>query len=102
MTAGPDAPVISLSGGNQQKVVIARCLMRDPQVLVLCEPTAGVDVASRVAIYDIIAQLARDGLTVIVSSSDLADLVGSAPGSSSCIRGARSASWPERGSASTY
>ena len=75
MTAGPDAPVISLSGGNQQKVVIARCLIRDPQVLVLCEPTAGVDVASRVAIYDIIAQLARDGLTVIVSSSDLADLV---------------------------
>jgi len=74
-TTGPDAPITSLSGGNQQKVMIARCLLRDPQVLVLCEPTAGVDVAARVAIYDIIAQLARNGLTVIVSSSDLGDLV---------------------------
>ncbi len=83
--------------------MIARCLMRDPQVLVLCEPTAGVDVAPRVAIYDIIAQLARDGLTVIVSSSDLADLL------AICTRVVvhasgprRSASWPARGSPSTY
>jgi ABC-type sugar transport system ATPase subunit len=75
VTAGPDAPVTTLSGGNQQKVVIARCLMRDPQVIVLCEPTAGVDIATRVALYEIIAKLARDGLTVIVSSSDLGDLV---------------------------
>jgi ABC-type sugar transport system ATPase subunit len=75
VTAGPDAPVTTLSGGNQQKVVIARCLMRDPQIIVLCEPTAGVDVATRVAIYDIIAKLARDGLTVLISSSDLGDLV---------------------------
>jgi ABC-type sugar transport system ATPase subunit len=75
VAAGPDAPVTTLSGGNQQKVVIARCLMRDPQIIVLCEPTAGVDVATRVALYDIIAKLARDGLTVLISSSDLGDLV---------------------------
>jgi len=75
VTAGPDALISTLSGGNQQKVVVARCLARDPELLVLSEPTAGVDIGTRVAIYDLIARLARDGLTVIVSSSDLGDLL---------------------------
>jgi ABC-type sugar transport system ATPase subunit len=75
VAAGPDALISTLSGGNQQKVVVARCLVRDPDLLVLCEPTAGVDIGTRVAIYDLIAGLSRDGLTVVVSSSDVGDLL---------------------------
>ena len=75
VTASSEAPISTLSGGNQQKVVVARCLARDPDLLVLCEPTAGVDIGTRVAIYELIAQLSRDGLTVVVASSDLGDLL---------------------------
>jgi ABC-type sugar transport system ATPase subunit len=75
VTAGGDALISTLSGGNQQKVVVARCLVREPDLLVLSEPTAGVDIGTRVAIYDLIARLSRGGLTVIVSSSDLGDLL---------------------------
>jgi ABC-type sugar transport system ATPase subunit len=75
VTASPDALISTLSGGNQQKVVVARCLARDPDLLVLSEPTAGVDIGTRVAIYDLIAALSRRGLTVVVSSSDLGDLL---------------------------
>ena len=75
VTAGPGAPISTLSGGNQQKVVVARCLVRDPALLVLCEPTAGVDVGTRVAIYDLIAELSRNGLTVVLSSSDAGDVL---------------------------
>lgn len=75
VSAGPSAAISTLSGGNQQKVVVARCLAREPNVLVLCEPTAGVDINTRVAIYELIAGLARDGLTVVVSSTDVGDLL---------------------------
>ncbi len=75
LTASAEAPIATLSGGNQQKVVLARCLARDPELLVLAEPTAGVDIGTRVAIYQLIAGLAREGLTVVVSSSDLGDLL---------------------------
>lgn len=68
-------PITTLSGGNQQKVVMARCLARDPSVLVLCEPTAGVDVGTRQAIYTFIADRARAGLSLVVSSSDTGDLL---------------------------
>jgi ABC-type sugar transport system ATPase subunit len=75
VTAGSDALISTLSGGNQQKVVVARCLVREPDLLVLSEPTAGVDIGTRVALYDLIARLARGGLTVVVSSTDLGDLL---------------------------
>ncbi len=75
VTAGPSAPISTLSGGNQQKVVLARCLAVDPRVLVLVEPTAGVDIGTRVSIYQIIADLAATGLTVVVASSDEGDLL---------------------------
>jgi ABC-type sugar transport system ATPase subunit len=75
VTSGQEAPISTLSGGNQQKVVSARCLVREPQILVLCEPTAGVDIGARVAIYDLIAGLSEQGLTVVVASSDLGDLL---------------------------
>src|SRR3954454_15436273 len=75
VTAGGDSPISTLSGGNQQKVIVARCLGREAGVLLLCEPTAGVDIGTRVAIYELIAGLAADGLTVIVASSDEGDLL---------------------------
>ena len=74
-SSGPDAPITTLSGGNQQKVMMARCLARDPRVIVLCEPTAGVDVGTRQAIYEFIAARARAGLSVVLSSSDTGDLL---------------------------
>lgn len=66
----------SLSGGNQQKVVIAKWLARDPKVIILDEPTRGIDVGARAAIYDVIAELARNGMAVIVVSSDLDEVLG--------------------------
>jgi len=68
------APIRTLSGGNQQKIVLARCLARRPRVLCLCEPTAGVDIGTRQAIHRIVADQAAAGLTVVVSSSDVSDL----------------------------
>ncbi|MFT2213433.1 sugar ABC transporter ATP-binding protein [Rhizobium giardinii] len=65
-----------LSGGNQQKIVIAKWLMRDPKVVVLDEPTRGIDVGARAGIYDIIVGLAKKGVAVIVVSSDLEEVLG--------------------------
>ncbi len=73
--ASPDSLITTLSGGNQQKVMMARCLARDPRVIVLCEPTAGVDIGTRQAIYEFIADRARSGLAVLLSSSDTGDLL---------------------------
>jgi ABC-type sugar transport system ATPase subunit len=56
-------------------VILARCLAVGPSVLILCEPTAGVDIGTRVAIYQIIADLAANGLTVVLASSDEGDLL---------------------------
>lgn len=74
-TEGADAPIATLSGGNQQKVLFGRTLARRPEVLVLCEPTAGVDIGARHAIYDLVADQVRAGLSVIVASSDTGDLL---------------------------
>lgn len=65
-----------LSGGNQQKVVLAKWLARKPRVVVLDEPTRGIDVGARSSIYDTIMQLAREGIAVIVVSSDLEEVLG--------------------------
>jgi ribose transport system ATP-binding protein len=66
----------SLSGGNQQKVVIAKWIARKPKVIILDEPTRGVDVGARAQIYEVIADLARQGMAVIVVSSDLDEVLG--------------------------
>jgi len=66
----------SLSGGNQQKVVIAKWIARRPRVIILDEPTRGVDVGARAQIYEVIAGLAREGAAVIVVSSDLDEVLG--------------------------
>jgi ribose transport system ATP-binding protein len=65
-----------LSGGNQQKVVIARWVSRSPKVFILDEPTRGIDVGARAAIYEVVAGLARAGMAVIVVSSDLEEVLG--------------------------
>ncbi len=68
-------PITSLSGGNQQKALFARALLARPKVLLLDEPTHGVDVGAKAEIYDIISKLARDGATVIVASSELPEIL---------------------------
>jgi len=73
-TPGPDLPVSGLSGGNQQKVVMARALANDPKVLVLITPTAGVDVRSKESLLDKVDQVATAGTAVIVASDELDDL----------------------------
>lgn len=65
-----------LSGGNQQKVVIARWVARTPKVFILDEPTRGIDVGARAAIYEVIAELAQSGMAVVVVSSDLEEVLG--------------------------
>ena len=72
----PEQPAGTLSGGNQQKVVIAKWLEREPKVVILDEPTRGIDVGARAAIYDVIVDLARQGLAVIVISSELDEVLG--------------------------
>jgi len=72
----PGQPVGHLSGGNQQKVVLAKCISRQPRVVILDEPTRGIDVGARAQIYEVIAGLARQGLAVIVVSSDLDEVLG--------------------------
>ena len=75
VTNGMDNRIENLSGGNQQKVLIGRTLARSPDVLILCEPTAGVDVGARASIYKLIRAYVGRGLSVIVSSSDTGDLL---------------------------
>ena len=65
-----------LSGGNQQKVVLAKWLARGPKVVVLDEPTRGIDVGARSSIYELIMDLARNGVTVLIVSSDLEEVLG--------------------------
>ena len=71
-----EAQVETLSGGNQQKVVLGRWLARDPRVLMLDEPTRGVDVGAKAEIYRIIRSVAAQGLAVLVISSDLPEVLG--------------------------
>ncbi|MBC3246629.1 sugar ABC transporter ATP-binding protein [Pseudomonas lurida] len=72
----PQSRISSLSGGNQQKVIIAKWLARNPKVFILDEPTRGIDVGARAAIYEVIADLAAKGMAVIVVSSDLDEVLG--------------------------
>jgi erythritol transport system ATP-binding protein len=66
-----ELPVVALSGGNQQKVLLARCLMCDPVILMLDEPTRGVDVGAKEEIYRILRRLASRGLSVLFTSSEI-------------------------------
>jgi rhamnose transport system ATP-binding protein len=75
-TTGIDQLVSDLSGGNRQKVAFARWLSTKPKVLILDEPTHGVDIGSKAQIHGIIAELADEGLAVLVISSDLPEVLG--------------------------
>jgi ABC-type sugar transport system ATPase subunit len=63
--------VTTLSGGNQQKVLLARCLMRSPTVLLLDEPTRGVDAVAKMEIYGILRELTQEGLSIVFTSSEI-------------------------------
>lgn len=73
---GTDDDVSSLSGGNAQKVAMAKSMAARPKVAVLCEPTQGVDVGARQDIYTLISALAADGMAAIIVSSDMTELIG--------------------------
>jgi len=73
--AHPDLPINSLSGGNQQKVLIGRWMEHRPRILVLDEPTRGIDVGAREEIFRIISSLVESGMAVVLISSDLAEVV---------------------------
>ncbi len=75
-TAQPLLPIASLSGGNQQKAVVAKMLMPAPRVLILDEPTRGVDVGAKYEIYKLIFELAKQGVAVLMISSELPEVLG--------------------------
>lgn len=74
-TAGQGAAITSLSGGNQQKCIIARALRTNPKLLLLDDPTRGIDVGAKAEIYRLIDELCRDGLAIIITSSELPELI---------------------------
>jgi rhamnose transport system ATP-binding protein len=74
--SGVDQPAGQLSGGNQQKVVLAKWLSTRPQVLILDEPTRGIDVGTKAAVHRLMSQLAADGLAILMISSELPEILG--------------------------
>ena len=73
---GPAAPVTALSGGNQQKIVLAKWLATKPKLLILDEPTRGIDVGSKAEIHNIVRDLADEGYAILVISSDMPEILG--------------------------
>ncbi len=69
--ASPEHEVSSLSGGNQQKVVIAKALMTDPKVLLMDEPSRGIDIGAKAEVFRVMRQLAAQGLGIVFVTSDL-------------------------------
>ncbi|UCR87821.1 sugar ABC transporter ATP-binding protein [Mycetocola spongiae] len=75
-TAGPDAPVTSLSGGNQQKVVIGKILQTGPKVILLDEPSRGIDIGAKTEVFALLAELAAEGLAVVYTTSEVVECLG--------------------------
>ena len=73
--SGPEVPAGTFSGGNQQRVVIARWLATNPEILILNGPSVGVDVKSKSEIHRILKELARNGLAVVLISDDIGELL---------------------------
>ncbi|MEL7265925.1 MAG: sugar ABC transporter ATP-binding protein [Planctomycetota bacterium] len=75
-SASQETQISTLSGGNQQKVAIGKWLMREPRVMILDEPTRGIDIGAKREIYDILNRLADEGVAVLVVSSDMEEVLG--------------------------
>jgi methyl-galactoside transport system ATP-binding protein len=75
-TPSQSTKIRSLSGGNQQKVILGRWLLTDPEVLLLDEPTRGIDVGAKYEIYQLIINLAKQGKTILMVSSEMPELLG--------------------------
>ena len=75
-TPSQETKIGTLSGGNQQKVIFGRWLLTEPEVLLLDEPTRGIDVGAKYEIYELIIKMAKDGKTVIMVSSEMPELLG--------------------------
>src|SRR5204863_9543646 len=75
-TASIDTPVGNLSGGNQQKVALARWLATEPAVIILDEPTQGIDVGAKAEIHRLMGDLAERGLAILMISSELSEILG--------------------------
>jgi len=73
--SSPDQPIGQLSGGNQQKVILARALLTQPDVIVLDEPTRGIDIGAKAEIYALIGRLAAQGKAVLLVSSELPEIL---------------------------
>jgi ABC-type sugar transport system ATPase subunit len=74
-TDGPEATITTLSGGNQQKCIIGRCMLTNPKVLLLDDPTRGVDIGAKAELYLLMERLASEGMAIIVTSSELPELL---------------------------
>jgi ribose transport system ATP-binding protein len=74
--AGPEVDASSLSGGNQQKVVVGKWLARDSKVVIFDEPTRGIDIASKVEIYQLMNELKKQGIAVLFVSSEMPEILG--------------------------
>lgn len=72
-TPGPELPIGALSGGNQQKVVIGKIVATDPRVMLLDEPSRGIDVGAKGEVFRLLADRARDGLAVVYSTSEVGE-----------------------------
>jgi simple sugar transport system ATP-binding protein len=75
-TVGPDAAAQTLSGGNQQKLIVGREMMAEPRVLIASHPTRGIDVGAQAAVWEVIKRARRQGLAVVLVSADLDELIG--------------------------
>ena len=73
--ANPQALMKNLSGGNQQKVLLARWLITEPKLLILDEPTRGIDIGAKAQIQQLVAELARDGMSVVFISAELEEVL---------------------------
>ncbi len=74
-TPGIDSTVADLSGGNQQKVVLAKCLLTRPSLILMDEPTRGIDVGAKAEIYELMTELAAQGAAILMASSELPELL---------------------------
>jgi len=74
-TPDTEQKVVNLSGGNQQKIVIAKWVARNPKVLIVDEPTRGIDIGAKAEVHALLARLASQGIGIIVISSDLLEVL---------------------------